>query len=121
MNGFPEILHGGIVASILDEAMGILLSRNEDLAHVRAVGRGKRSGEYAETLAVYTVELNVKYKRPVRTPGFVLARAEITKTEGRKICVKATIQQKEHKGGDGELVTCAVGEGVFVEPRAGKL
>jgi len=121
MNGFAGILHGGIVAALLDEAMGVLLTRNDDLSHVRAVGQGKRDGEFAETLGQYTVQLNVKYKGPIKTPGFVLARAEFVRKEGRKVWIKAIIQQKEHKGGEGELVTCAEGEGVFVEPRAGKL
>jgi len=120
LNGFPAVLHGGIVAAILDETMGILLQQNADLVHMRAVALGKKDGEWPEPIPQYTVELNIKYKRPVKTPGLIMSTAELVKTDGRKMWLKSTIYQKDGPG-EGELKVCAVAEGVFVEPRAGKL
>jgi len=120
MNGFPAVLHGGIVAAILDESMGILLQQNAELVHMRAVALGKKDGEWPEPIPQYTVELNIKYKRPVKTPGLIMSTAELVKTDGRKMWLKSTIYQKEDSG-DGDMKVCATAEAVFVEPRAGKL
>ncbi|GAB7343734.1 hypothetical protein MBLNU457_1711t1 [Dothideomycetes sp. NU457] len=120
MNGFPAVLHGGIVAAILDESMGILIQQNQDLTHMRAVAQGKKDGEWPEPVPQYTVELNIKYKRPVKTPGMILSKAELIKRDGRKMWLKSTIYQKEGPG-EGDLQVCAIAEGLFVEPRTGKL
>lgn len=123
LNGYPAVLHGGIVASILDEAMGILLSVDADRAHVQAVSTGHKVGETPEGIGAYTAELKIKYLSPVRTPGVLLAKARVVRREGRKIWIRAVVAQKSGQVDelDGLMVECAVGEALFVEPRSGKL
>ncbi|GAB7347868.1 hypothetical protein MBLNU459_g5397t1 [Dothideomycetes sp. NU459] len=123
LNGHPAVLHGGVVAAVLDEAMGVLLSVDADLAHVRAVATGHAVGEHPDGIGAYTAELNVRYLLPVRTPGVLLARARVVRREGRKIWIRAVVSQKSGQATelDGQMLECAVGEALFVEPRSGRL
>lgn len=70
-----------------------------------------------------TVSLNMTYKRPVRVPGVVVARAEVRRVEGRKIFVRGDIsavggeEGEDGEGnGDGEGV-CVAAEGMFLVKR----
>ena len=123
LNGFPGIIHGGISAALIDEAMGVLLVQTADLIHVRLVGQGKRDGEYdAGGMWHVTKSLGIKYKRPVRTPGILRIDVSAGERKGREWMLKASLmQRKEGDDGNGEWMVCVEGEGVFVEPRAGKM
>ena len=81
------MLHGGIIALILDEAMG-KLSRFED---VRAV----------------TAELNVEYLKPIRVDQEIFVEAFQQERKGRQLYHQAEIR-------DGEGVVLARGRGRFV-------
>lgn len=63
--GYPDRLHGGIAATILDETIG------------RAISIGD-PGAWG-----VTVELTVRYRRPVPLDGEVAAFARITRDQGR--------------------------------------
>ena len=120
MNGHTDILHGGIVAGLIDESMGIFQSVNSDRARLNDVKLGTAEGKLPpQGDASFTAELTVRYLRPVSTPGCVLATSRRVKKEGRKewmICeLKQYVGSKE--GETGELVTCATGEGFFIRPR----
>lgn len=65
LQGYPGRLHGGIASTLLDEAMG----RAINISDPTAWG--------------VTVELNVRYKRPVPLDQDVTAIARITKDSGR--------------------------------------
>jgi acyl-coenzyme A thioesterase THEM4 len=91
------------VATVLDEIMGILLVVNAEYALQLSNG--------SERITQMTAYLNVSYKRPVRTPGVVLATARIMKAEGKKWWIRATIEDSERQ----EL---AVAEALFVNARA---
>jgi len=123
--GHPGILHGGIVASLLDEAMGILQTVNHERDHFLAVGRGLAEGESpARGLGSFTAFLNVKYLRPVRTGAAVQVVAWYVRREGRKQWINAEVRQAVDGGGEddcGEVVVCASGEGLFVVPRESKV
>ncbi|KAL5336645.1 hypothetical protein BJX70DRAFT_389830 [Aspergillus crustosus] len=72
LNGYPGVLHGGMVAALLDECMGLILSLN--LA-------GGESGMEGPV----TAYLNTKFLRPVITPGAVLVSGRIVEEkENRK-------------------------------------
>jgi thioesterase superfamily protein 4 len=52
-----------------------------------------------------TASLAMNYRAPIKTPGIVLARATVSKVDGRKVWVKAAIE--DGKGGvfaDGEAL-----------------
>ena len=103
LNGYPNVCHGGFVATILDEVMGVLLTINQKWMRQR---RG--AGEHITQM---TASLNIKYRRPVKTPGTILAIAKITKTEPRKWWIRATIEDSGRR----EL---AIGEALFVEAKS---
>jgi acyl-coenzyme A thioesterase PaaI-like protein len=120
LNGHPDIMHGGIVASILDEAMGILQSANSERDHLRHVAQGMAQGELPpEGGGSFTAYLNLEYKAPVRTPGSLIVVAKYRKREGRKEWIDAVLKQHQGPGEDydGEEVVCARAEGLFVQPR----
>ncbi|KIW26271.1 uncharacterized protein PV07_09382 [Cladophialophora immunda] len=75
MNAHPDTLHGGVIATVLDSTMGNVI------------------GQQLPTRApTFTVALNVSYRKPVATPGTIMARAWITKVDGRKIWVHGVVE-----------------------------
>lgn len=57
-----------------------------------------------------TAELTIKYERPLPTPGVVLCRSWVEKTEGRKVWIKGVLE-------DGKGVIFARGQSLFVKFR----
>ncbi|TLD37615.1 putative thioesterase superfamily protein [Venturia nashicola] len=102
VNGFPNICHGGFVATLLDEVMGILLRVNQEYLH-------RVKGEAVEITSM-TAYLNMKYLAPVAIPGIVLARTKVEKVEGRKIYTRGSIE-------DGKGKELTVAECLFVKAR----
>jgi acyl-coenzyme A thioesterase PaaI-like protein len=90
VNGHIDICHGGFVSVLLDEVIGTAADN---------VNHPDKS-----TMTAY---LKVDYKKPVPTPGLVLCRAWIERTEGRKIFGRGTVE-------DGEGTVMATGEALFV-------
>lgn len=88
--GHPGFLHGGIIATLLDETMS---------KACRARG-----------LTSMTRHLEVDYKRPVPSCQPLRMEGRIERDEGRKHWVVATIF-----GDDGHAL--ALGKGLFVEAR----
>lgn len=97
LNAHPDLLHGGVIACVLDSTMGNVVG----FAMQEAQGSG-----------MYTVQLNVRYEKPVRTPGTVMVRAWISKVEelGRKVWVVGVVE--------GEGVRHAAAEGMWVSARS---
>ena len=89
--------HGGLTALLLDEVTS---------AAVLA--------EASSTAAPSTANLNVDYKRPIDTPTVVLCRSWVTEFAGRKITVKATIE-------DGKGGVYATGTALYIFPRGSML
>ncbi|KAI1619563.1 HotDog domain-containing protein [Exophiala viscosa] len=88
MNAHPDLLHGGVIATILDSTMG------------NAVGQ-----QIPDLNSIFTVALNITYKKPVSTPGTVVVRSWIAKIEGaRKVWVHGVIES-----GAGEVHALADG------------
>jgi uncharacterized protein (TIGR00369 family) len=71
--GSYGILHGGIIAVLLDEAMGKVCR----LSDVRAV----------------TAELNVEFLRPIRVDQEIIVEAHQTKRAGRELYHQAEIRE----------------------------
>ncbi|ORX99559.1 HotDog domain-containing protein [Clohesyomyces aquaticus] len=101
LNGHPRILHGGFVATMLDEVFGVLILSNLVLE--------RESG--GSVTSCFTAYLNTNYKRPVPAPGVVLCTAKFERKEGRKIYVRGSIE-------DGMGTVYSTGEGMFLETRA---
>lgn len=79
MNGGPNLLHGGMIATLLDEAMGLLLTVNKD----------DHGGPLSA--ATVTAKLDIRYLKTIWTPGTVMAVAQCTRREGRKFWQEAWI------------------------------
>jgi len=101
LNGWPNVMHGGVQSFLLDEIMAFML------------GCSKRvPGATPLALNTVTAELKVRYLRALRTPGVLLVEARLVKREGRKLWTEAEV--KDEKG-----VVLASGEALFISVQPG--
>ena len=95
--GHPGIIHGGFLATMLDEG----LARCCFAALPNRVGM--------------TANLNINYRAPAPAGTFVVLRAKTTKVEGRKAWVEGHI---ETLVGEGDTpIILAEATALFIEPR----
>lgn len=95
--GHPGIVHGGMLATILDEG----LARCCFAALPNKIGM--------------TANLNINYRAPAPAGAFVVLRAKTTKVEGRKAWVEGHL---ETLVGEGEKPVILVeASALFIEPR----
>lgn len=95
--GHPGVIHGGLLATILDEG----LARCCFAALPNKIGM--------------TANLNINYRAPAPAGAFVVLRAKTTKVEGRKAWVEGHI---ETLVAEGEKPTVLVeASALFIEPR----
>ena len=90
------MLHGGIVSTLMDDAMGTLLTVNKD------------QGGLPLTQSTVTASLSVKYLKGIRTPGTVVVVVRCVKREGRKFWLNAEVK-------DGEGAVLAKGEALWIK------
>ncbi|KAL2822823.1 HotDog domain-containing protein [Aspergillus cavernicola] len=103
LNGYPGVLHGGMVATLLDEAMGLILSLK--------LGGGEPGQE-----GPVTAYLNTRFVRPVVTPGTVVVSGRIVEIKGdRKWKIVGDIRDGE---GDGDAGVLAEAECLYILPRS---
>ncbi|KAG5363228.1 UPF0644 protein [Yarrowia sp. B02] len=96
--GYPYTVHGGVIATILDEA----------LARAAFLAFPSRTG--------VTANLKITYKAPVRTDQFVTVCTRVTKATDKKALVTGTIETAEFQ--KPPLVEASA---VFVVPKSIKL
>ena len=95
--GHPGIIHGGFLATMLDEG----LARCCFAALPNKIGM--------------TANLNINYRAPAPAGSYVVLRATTTKVEGRKAWVEGRV---ETLVGEGEKpVVLAEATALFIEPR----
>ncbi|KAF9297115.1 HotDog domain-containing protein [Linnemannia elongata] len=90
--GHDRIIHGGLLATLLDEATGMVALPNLPY-HIG-----------------FTANLNLNYRKPVKADQFVMIKAEFERGEGRKGYTKASI----HDLDGNTLVECTA---LFVSPK----
>jgi acyl-coenzyme A thioesterase PaaI-like protein len=95
--GHPGIVHGGLLATLLDEG----LARCCFPALPNKVG--------------VTASLKIDYKKPCLAGQYVVLRAETTKVNGRKAWVKGRLETLPADGSEGVILVEA--EALFIEPR----
>mmetsp|Transcript_32245 Transcript_32245/g.71351 ORF Transcript_32245/g.71351 Transcript_32245/m.71351 type:complete len:278 (+) Transcript_32245:89-922(+) len=96
--GFPQTVHGGLTAAIVDETFG---------------GLGVclwKSGALGMRPPAYTARLEVDYKKKIPAGSLILCTTHLEKVEDRKIWMTAEVSN-----GDG--VVYATGKALFVAPK----
>jgi uncharacterized protein (TIGR00369 family) len=89
--GSMGVLHGGIIATLLDEAMGKVCR----LSDVRAV----------------TAELTVQYRRPIQMDQEIVVEAFQTKRDGRELFLEGEIRDD-----GGKILARGTGCFVVIDP-----
>ncbi|KAL4925830.1 PaaI family thioesterase [Aspergillus undulatus] len=97
VSGHPGIVHGGFLATLLDEGMG----RCAFPVLPNKVG--------------VTANLNVDYRRPAMAESYFVLRAQVVKTEGRKAWVEARIETLPEEGQEPDVLVEA--KSLFIEPK----
>lgn len=95
--GHPGIIHGGMLATLLDES----LARCCFPALPNGIG--------------VTANLNIDYRRPAQANSYAVLRAETVKVEGRKAWVEGRIETLPEKGEDPVVLVEA--KALFIEPK----
>jgi 3'-phosphoadenosine 5'-phosphosulfate synthase len=95
--GHPGIVHGGFLATMIDEGMGKCCSG----ALPNKVGM--------------TANLKINYRAPVPAGAFVVLRVRTTKVEGRKAWLEAQIETLVSEGEKPTILVEA--SSLFIEPR----
>lgn len=96
------MLHGGMIATVLDDTIGTLLTVN-----MSNDGRPLTDNNV-------TVELNVKYLRPVATPQTIVVVATRKESRGSKMYMEAEIRD-----GRGKILAKAESVWMPFKPRTG--
>lgn len=90
--GQPGVIHGGVQATLLDEAIGFAVHAHED-----------PDGSGTVRLApIVTVDFALRYRRPAPTEVELVLRGEVLRVEDRDYHCAATISST-----DGEVLTTA--------------
>ncbi|KAL4942589.1 hypothetical protein BDV06DRAFT_222028 [Aspergillus oleicola] len=105
LDGYADVLHGGMVSTLLDETMGLIL-----VLCLSGSGHGQTAGMERPPVTAY---LNTRFLAPVITPGtFVVSGKVESVIEGRKWKIRGDIR-------DGEGRVLADAECLYVAPRGG--
>ncbi|KAL5047970.1 hypothetical protein BDW71DRAFT_178533 [Aspergillus fruticulosus] len=94
--GHPATAHGGVLATVIDEAMSLgvtLYAPEAGEQYDPAAVAGGASGTRIRS-KMFTSQLDVRYKRPVSVPGEIEVRVQVLAKQGRKLWVKAQVVQE---------------------------
>ncbi|KAK1975856.1 HotDog domain-containing protein, partial [Colletotrichum cereale] len=82
VDGYPSIAHGGLIAVLIDEVLGVLIQRNMDTDRDDPVFK----------MNTVTSSMDIKYLRPITTPGVVLGVGQIKEIRGKKLLLRAVVK-----------------------------
>lgn len=95
MNGHANVAHGGVIAAILDDTMGMTVQSHG-----------------TPGVAAFTAYMTVQYKKPLSTPTAILCRTWLEKrSSGRKLFLRARVED-----GEGDLY--AEAESLYIEVKS---
>ncbi|KAL3480175.1 HotDog domain-containing protein [Aspergillus californicus] len=97
VSGHPGIVHGGLLATLLDEGMG------------------RCAFQVLPNNIGVTANLNIDYRRPAMAKNYFVLRAQVVKSEGRKAWVEAHIETLPEEGQEPEVLVEA--KSLFIEPK----
>ncbi|KAE8142290.1 HotDog domain-containing protein [Aspergillus pseudotamarii] len=79
--GFQDTAHGGVLAALLDEALGLCAEATE------LVSKGDTR--------LYTAGLEISYRSPVYAPSVAMIKTWVTKRQGRKWFLEAQVLDQD--------------------------
>ncbi|KAG7133294.1 hypothetical protein HYQ45_008493 [Verticillium longisporum] len=101
MCGHPRIVHGGLLATLLDE------------------GLARCCFDALPSKVAVTARLEVNYRKPTPAGTFVVLRAETQRVEGRKAWVAGRIETLVDETKGEKPVVLVEANGLFISPKAG--
>ncbi|KAI9370488.1 HotDog domain-containing protein [Aspergillus egyptiacus] len=122
--GHPDTAHGGVLATVIDEAMslGVTLYAPEageghaQTGSSKSTGRNKADGHDTAggriRSKMFTSQLDVRYKQPVKVPGSIEVRVAVLAKSGRKVWVRAQVVQ------GGEIMVDAAAFWLLTSPKS---
>ncbi|GFF90998.1 hypothetical protein IFM53868_06356 [Aspergillus udagawae] len=81
--GFQDTVHGGVLAALLDEALGLCAESNETVSNSQ--------------VRLCTAGLEISYRSPVFAPSVALIKTWIRRREGRKWFLEAKLLNQDGK------------------------
>ena len=93
--GAPGRAHGGVIAALLDETMGVVHVLNEALA--------------------YTAQLDITYIAPTPIGETITARAWLARREGRKLYIDASLHSGDVKLASATALFIAIDPATFAQ------
>ncbi|KAJ5247050.1 Thioesterase superfamily [Penicillium chermesinum] len=97
VSGHPATAHGGIVATMIDEAMSLAVA-----AHTTGPVSSLESDDNPRG-SIFTAQLDVRYLQRVVTPALLIIRAKVVGRLGRKFWVRAQALQEDEESAGGHL------------------
>ncbi|OIW28190.1 hypothetical protein CONLIGDRAFT_465550 [Coniochaeta ligniaria NRRL 30616] len=97
VNGFNGTAHGGLISSLMDEAMGSLIFINHQV-QTREEAQGRRLPQDVldlNNVRFFTASMTVRFLKPLYTPQTVVVTASFNKIEGRKMSLDVTVEGKD--------------------------
>ena len=83
VDGFPNVIHGGVTCALLDEIMSMLVAQ-----HRINLPGGVLDG------SLFTVNLNTNFRAPVQTPGPVVVKCWLVRRHKRKWLTRGQIEDE---------------------------
>ncbi|KAK2791024.1 hypothetical protein FQN53_007213 [Emmonsiellopsis sp. PD_33] len=84
LNGFRDTVHGGVLASLVDETMGSCVEAFRQLV--------VQDREY-----LYTAKLEMSYRAPAVSPGVIMIKTRLVARQGRKWNLEAQVLDADGK------------------------
>jgi acyl-coenzyme A thioesterase PaaI-like protein len=93
VNGFNGTVHGGLIAAMMDEAMGTFLFQNDTLNRkAKAKGLIPQTAKDFASFGYVTVRMDVSYHKPISTPSIVVVTAALDRVEGKKTYIRVVVR-----------------------------
>ncbi|PSN58958.1 Thioesterase/thiol ester dehydrase-isomerase [Corynespora cassiicola Philippines] len=89
-NGFSGSAHGGLISTLIDEAMGSLVYINHKLYTEMPSNVLNMHG-----VAMFTASMDVRFLKPLETPQIVLVTASLKNIQGRKVYFDVEVRNEK--------------------------
>lgn len=102
LSGHPGTAHGGIIATLIDEAMSLAVAAHANVSS-ESESTSRSNAEDNPRGSIFTSQLDVRYKKRVINPALLVVRTKVVGRVGRKYWVRAQALQEDEEGSGGHL------------------